>query len=282
MVRHLNLRVVLSWIFPSSKKDQLNVALFLTLLSLALAFFGIGVEMTQDYRIVKVFFWLTWLTAVLTIWMSLVVLKALARNVWTFIGALGIGISLVYGYTFFCPVLTVSPNEIEFGEADLGREIHTFAVENKSGRDLYYVQLTLKGVHRGQSPDQFEFDIPLGYRIPITSGSDYADTLALACNTDNRNEGLMIFQIFHLRPNERREFTLTHLTNMLETIHASITYFSYDQAPAIGDPHEMEQDLIALDQTIRCYYEILWPADGKPLIDNRQIIVTPKGKVTIK
>lgn len=162
-------------------------------------------------------------------------------------------------------VLVFFPDRAEFGDFAFERETHTFTIENKSGRDLYDVQLALKAVGQSPQKDDYEYDVPPGYRRPISAGSDFADTIALACNTETIGVGMVLFQIFHLRPNERREFTLTHKTNMKGLVKASVTYFTYHEQPMIGDPHSMEQHIAPPGETINCYWNTAWPADGSQL-----------------
>jgi hypothetical protein len=231
--------------------------------------------MTGNYQVVQCAFWLTWLTAVVTIWLSLVILSAIARRLWTLFCALMVGAFLFFGYRYLCPDLVFGPQKVTFGDFPFAREMHTFSIENKSGRDLYYIQLALKAIGQSPQADDYEFDIPSGYRKPISSGSDFADTIGLACKTDTPGVGMLIFQIFHLHPNERREFTLTHKTSMKGLVEASVTHFTYDESPTIGDPHSMEQRLIYPGETIHCYWETAWPADGSEVKKNWSSTIIP-------
>jgi hypothetical protein len=202
----------------------------------------------------------------------------MARKLWTFFSAVVIGVFLFCSYKYLCPALIFAPHQVTFGNFGFARETHTFSIENKSGRDLFYVQLALKLI--GQSPlkDEYEFDIPSGYRKPISSGSDFADTIGLACNTGTPGVGMVVFQVFHLRPNERREFTITHKTDMKGQVKASLTHFIYDEPPMIGDPHSMEHRLIYPGETIHCYWDTAWPADGSQVKRNWSSKIIPDQK----
>lgn len=135
-----------------------------------------------------------------------------------------------------------------------------FTVENKSGHDLYYVQLSIKAFGQSSDRDDYEYDIAAGSRKPVFPGSDFADTISLGCKTETPGVGVLVFQILRLQPGERREFILTHKANVKSIVKSSVSGFTDQQPPMIGDLHTMEQHF-KYPENVVCEHTA-WPADG--------------------
>jgi hypothetical protein len=229
--------------------------------------------MTGNYQAVKWIFWGAWISSFILVWLSLVVLKPIARNLWTAFAGLGFGLGLMAAYLYFCKPLTISPDTVEFGDFKLGNERHEFLVDNKSGRDIYTIQVALNTTTNPDDPAKYDYDLAAGSRKPIFPGSDFADTITLACTYEKKSGDLLVFQIFHMQPNERRELVLIEKTTGKSLVTSSITSFTYKQPPAVSDPHTMAQHF-AYPEHVTCL-STTWPADGSVRKDKVTSTITP-------
>lgn len=231
---------------------------FRVALATALICIPLGASVSHNYLVAKLFFVVGGITGSVAIFLALVRLAVLARYIWSGLGACLVAVSLTALYSAICPTIVLGPPSAAFG-TEYDRETHTFTITNASNFDIYSTELRF-GVQGEHSPDEYEFQIPNSSRKPITSGSAFADTVAMNC-TNKKGTPIVVFQIFHLAPQERREILFIHKLKRPGGIQASVTYFTDVEQPRVSDPHTMCQHWIFWGEELTCPWQYAFSLD---------------------
>jgi hypothetical protein len=130
------------WMFPLSNTTHRH-GLFYFLFGIPFGLFILGVEMTGNYAVAKWAFIGTWISAVITGWLSLIVLSRFARRFWAATLGLILGTGLFYCYKSLCPTVTIKPTRVVFASVSADpngvSQTYRFRIQNKTDDDVYAV-----------------------------------------------------------------------------------------------------------------------------------------------
>ncbi|HTR23741.1 MAG TPA: hypothetical protein VMI10_07130 [Terriglobales bacterium] len=239
--------------FPMSGASPRS-SLFYFLFTIPFGLFIMGVGMTAKCEVVAWSFVAAWASCTLTVWIPLVVLKPLARAIWTLLITAIAGVFLFWVYVFLCPVVIVDPRVIVFN-ASVSKENFLISVRNKRDSYLYGTQLQLT-FSPGSAADDFSYDLPTASSKPIIEGSGMADISGVRC-AEADGTPVLIFQIYRLEPEGTREISITNQHGVHASIEASIVRFSMTPQARIGDPMKMQSNIVA-SQTLTCSSSLMF------------------------
>lgn len=246
------------WMFPLSSTPHRH-GLFYFLFGIPFGLFIFGAEMTGNYTVVRWAFVGTWITAVLTSWLSLVVLARFARKFWTATLALILGVALIYCYKYLCPTVTIKPARVVFGSISADpngvSQTYRFRIQNKTDDDVYGVSFKLRVKSNTLSLDDFKLEIPKSSQVPLDEnssvGSKFADISGMNC-TDSKSRPVLWMTIAHLGPHDSREITLTRINPAAESIPPSGTVPPRISMPQAKNGVDVDAELIGFtdDSTV--------------------------------
>jgi len=215
---------------PASGKPH-RTDLFYFLFSIPFGLVIMGVEMTSNYIIVRWAFAIACLSFCVMLYLSLVVLTARARTIWTVAVTIVCAAILVAAYRLLCPTVTITPAKVMYALPDPNYPLSqsfNFRVQNRVNQDVYGVVFLIRVHSRRLGLRDFKFDIPDSSRIPLDESVPEAQKLKLAdmdlleCTDTN---GYAVFEggISHLQPQGSREIKVTLLNPYAEDVLPSGT-----------------------------------------------------------
>jgi hypothetical protein len=198
-------------LFPRSVKPPRSGLLSL-FFSIPIVFFIWGTETTSSHPLVRIAFVLTWISGVIMVWISLIILSSVARKVWTAMSGVVLSVLLIGIYFYLCPTLTIAPSEVSFRAS---QQLYIFRIANRVDGDTYanafIFQLVSDDLHSARDLD---LEIKQAFLRPLEQQSSdlaqvFADTFAVTgLSGDTQSDPVLVLYIYHLGPHESREISL--------------------------------------------------------------------------